>query len=755
MRSLKKIISCCAVICIALSPFAVRGVPDSAKSEELFELPDTTGLEVETNRHTQYFTSTGTGAEPGTEGFVLKMANNRLQIWFREETHGIRVVDLKNGHIWGALDSDKPEGMNSKWSAMANSICTVEYFDESLSESRISISDSSAQTDYTWNNDSVNCKVNFSSINISFSFTLSLLDDGFRICFDKGSLKEDGASKIKSLYFLPFFGCVRENETDGYLLIPDGPGALIRFGSKGDYISGYNDKVYGLDMGIDTLTQASDLEASRTNDYLIDTEQVTMPIFGISYLSTKNSFLGIIEDGFYSANIVASPAGFTTDYFWATSRFDFRQLYAESTGTAGKGIFTIAEEPTDITPTIRYVLFEGDDANYSGMAVAYREILKKDGVLNSERKDNSIPLRLDVIGSEIKEKLFFNSTDVFTTVKQTEGFIDSLEKGGINNITLVYEGWQRGGINGSKYASVSFNNNVGNRGDFESLRDLINEKGGRFYLQVNPITANKNQINENELATITALNSIAKFVRQNNNVMYNESFLVKPSKVINTLEKYNKHLKGFSLSYQQLGSRLYSDYTRSASMTRSETAEQFTKQIKNASESVALSQVNKYLWKYTDEYFDIPTACSQYLFETDTVPFLQIVLKGSIDYYAPYANQGFYTTESILKMVEYGCYPSFMVTASDNHSLTGTPLEDYFSLNFDNWYPQIKKVYNQLNEALNQTEGQYITEHTTLYTGVYRVSYSEGTAIYVNYNSSPYVFGNITVPAEGFYIERT
>ena len=90
---------------------------------------------------------------------------------------------------------------------------------------------------------------------------------------------------------------MRENATDGYLLIPAGPGALIRFGNKGDYVSGYDDKVYGLDMGIDTLSKASDLEASRTNDYLIDSEQITMPIFGIAYLSPENSFLGIIEDG--------------------------------------------------------------------------------------------------------------------------------------------------------------------------------------------------------------------------------------------------------------------------------------------------------------------------------------------------------------------------------------------------------------------------------------------------------------------------
>ena len=750
MKLPKKIISCGVAASLIISVFAAKGIPESKSGDTRFTLPDTTMLESETNRHTMYASSAKTAEKIGTEGYELKLRNNRLQIWFREKTHAIRVEDLKNGHIWGTLESDKPEGMNAKWSAMGNSVCTIDYFNEALSESRISISDRSAETEYSWNNDSVNCKVWFPNIEIGFSFTLTLLEDGFKIELDKGSLTETGDCKIKSLYFLPFLGSVRENATDGYLLIPDGPGALIRFGNKGDYVSGYDDKVYGLDMGIDTLSKASDLEASRTNDYLIDSEQITMPIFGIAYLSPKNSFLGIIEDGFNSANIIASPAGFTTDYFWTTARFDFRQLYAESTGTAGKGIFTTEEKPKKITPAVRYVLFAGDNADYSGMATAYRGILKENGELNTERKDSDIPLRLDVVGSEIKKNLFFKSTEVFTTAKQAEGFLTRLENSGIKNITLAFEGWQRGGINGSKYGALTFNKNVGSRKDFQALNELLKQKGGRFYLQINPITANKDQINENEMGTVTASNSVAKFVRQNDNIMYNESFLVKPSKAVKTVEKYRKNYSDFSLSIEQLGSRLYSDFTRSSVMTRDESAKGFSGQIKDMEQSVALSRVNSYLWKYTDEYFDIPTSCSQYLFETDTVPFLQIVLKGSMDYYAPYANQGFYTTESILKMAEYGCYPSFMVTASDNHSLTDTPLEDYFSLNFENWYPQIEKIYNRLNEVLSMAEGQYIVEHKAIGVGVYRVTYSGGTVIYVNYGSQPFTDGKVTVEGQSF-----
>ena len=145
MKLPKKIISCGVAASLIISVFAAKGIPESKSGDTRFTLPDTTMLESETNRHTMYASPTKTAEKIGTEGYELKLRNNRLQIWFREKTHAIRVEDLKNGHIWGTLESDKPEGMNAKWSAMGNSVCTIDYFNEALSESRISISDRSAE----------------------------------------------------------------------------------------------------------------------------------------------------------------------------------------------------------------------------------------------------------------------------------------------------------------------------------------------------------------------------------------------------------------------------------------------------------------------------------------------------------------------------------------------------------------------------------------------------------------------------------
>ena len=53
---------------------------------------------------------------------------------------------------------------------------------------------------------------------------------------------------------------------------------------------------------------------------------------------------------------------------------------------------------------------------------------------------------------------------------------------------------------------------------------------------------------------------------------------------------------------------------------------------------LSLYKPNAYMWKYTKNYFDIPMYSSQYNNYSDSVPFIQIVLKGYMNYYAPFSN---------------------------------------------------------------------------------------------------------------------
>lgn len=736
------------VLCLlcSVSLFAVR------RTEQSFVVPDSSALENTSNRHAHPESEAPAVASLSTDGYELKLQNDTLELWYRADVCGIRVRDKRSGYVWGSVDSDEAEGLNKKWNAMANSVCTLEYLDQKYNVTKVSISDSSVTVKDTWKADSAEFRIALKRQDISFSFSITLHADSITVSMDDASISEGDAYLIKDIYFLPFFGCALEDSIDGYLFIPDGCGALMRFSKSADYISGYSQKVYGSDMGIDQLTQVNDLVATRTNDYLIDSAQITVPVYGVVHGAGQNAVMTVIESGEEYAYIEATPANSTIRYSRISACFHYRQMYTHTVGKTGGGVYRPQKDRNVINPSLTLSFLSGADADYAGMAVKYRSYLEQNGDLSAERADSQIPLALNVVGAEIAEGGLFNYTRKFTEVDEALEMLETLAGRGIKNITMLYDGWQKGGINGSSYGTVKTQSGIGSRADFEALSGRLSDSGGRLYLSANVTTANKDQISPQRSAALQLSKQYAVFSRANTSVMYSNYYVIKPPQLMSTLLRYEEKLSGFDFFFGQLGYRLYSDYTANAEITRSEFRDALTGTLSQLSAKTAFSNPNEYLWRYTSEYFDMPMCSSQYLYETDTVPFLQILLKGSVDYYAPYMNQSGYSTADVLKMIEFGAYPSLITAAADNYDLQGTPLEDYFSISFEDWLGTATEVYSRVNEALSPVEGSRISDHTVLAEGVARVDYENGVSIFVNYNAEEYTGGTAVVPAFGFAV---
>ena len=96
-----------------------------------YEISDTSSVEIASNRHTQPDINAEISNNLSTlSGFEKKCENEYLEIWFKEDIASIRVVDKRSGYVWGSLEKDSHEDLNDSLAAMANAICTVEYYDE-------------------------------------------------------------------------------------------------------------------------------------------------------------------------------------------------------------------------------------------------------------------------------------------------------------------------------------------------------------------------------------------------------------------------------------------------------------------------------------------------------------------------------------------------------------------------------------------------------------------------------------------------
>lgn len=703
-------------------------------------------VEIQSNRYTKATPDIEAKNRLNLEGYEKMMENSALEIWFNSDINAIRIVDKSNGYVWGALPEEKGANLNTGWSNFANSLCSIEYYNANGSESRLSISDRNVKSFYEWEENSVLCTFNANKAGISFDFKIKLEENSLSFNVVKDSLEESGDAKIKALYFVPFLGSAYQDEINGYMFIPDGCGALMRFSKSSSYVTGFDSKVYGIDAAIDSLAPAGTLQANRINEYLVEPNKITMPVFGVVHGNEQNAILGVIGGGKEYSSVVASPAGVVTDYNWISARFNYRQMYTQS--VSGNGIPTVQSKSNKMTPSVTYYFLNGKSATYSGMASEYRAQLLEKGDLKTERKDKNIPLRIELVGSTVKKGFLFNSVKTLTTADDGMEILNRLNNGGIKNMTVVYRGWQKGASEKSDYGTYKVGGNIGGKSGLSNLADKVKSFNSRLYLYMDPILANEEQIYKSSDAAIGIEQSFINKTAANTEQLYPTKYFAKVSRMLAVAQNGYKE---YSMAIDGIGNTLYADYSKKKEFSRDKTLKSITK-VLSQRKTNALYNPNSYCWKYTTEFFDIPVNNSQYQYETDTVPFMQMVLKGSIDYYSTFANQGYCSQNSILKMIEYGVYPSFITMAADNYQLSNTAISDYFSLSFEDWEENIISVYNQVNKALSVVEGSSITEHKMLADGVARVTYSNGTIIYVNYLSEEVKVYNIVIPAQQYSV---
>lgn len=694
------------------------------------------------------------------KGYNKIMSNQRLEVWHRDENASIRIVDKSSGYIWGGLPSEKPEDMNTMWSGVGNSLLTIDYFDKKGIERKTSIADKQVEKSYTLNGNSLKYLVNFKELGISFDFTMVLEEDSIRFNLDYNSIKESGTYSLAAVYFMPFLGSTRQDEINGYIFVPDGPGALIRFGKPFKYLINFDKRIYGKDYGIDKLYEVNDLKATRPNDFMTEEPSILMPVFGIVQGVKQNAIFAYVTDGAEYASITATTSGILTNYNWASAKFIYRQKYLQPTSRSGAGVQVVQKDKNVFNASITYYFLTGDKADYVGMADLYKNILKAQGLLNkNERKDSSIPLELDILGSDIERGFIFNNVLKITGIDQTKSLAEYLTSNGIKNISLVMKGWQKGGINGSKPSAFSFEPSLGTKNDFMILSHYISGNGGRFYYYENPVTATEYQLDLGNEAGHSLSQALIDVERDNPNIWLKDTYYIKANlvaKYINDKVKLYNQNNMPNMALDMVGSKLYAENQRGNVLTRSQALKAFSESIKNCNDqldNLALYRPNQYLWEYANEMFNVPMVNSQYLFETDTVPFMQMVLKGNVDYYAPYINMGFYSQTDILRLIEYGAYPAFILSGVPNNELKYTNLTDLYSTYYKDWIDNIISSYKEINTALSAVEGMHMINREVLQIGIVKVDYDGGVSIIINYTNDNYNYlDNIVVPSLGYSV---
>ncbi len=691
-----------------------------------------------------------------SEDYILVAESDSHKLYYYEPTLSIKLEDKKTGSIMeSTLSEEKDDGKNNKtWTGYMKSGIVLTAIIGTINTYQVDLVNS-ANTITTWYTENgIYAEIYFKEYKFGLGVEISLVGDELVVRVpDYSIVEEKNGTYISTVSIFPFLGYTYLGEENGYMLIPDGNGALIYLEDKeGRYSTGFSRMIYGVDEGLTVSAVTSELW--ERYDMVTDANNVLAPIFGMAHTDDDMAYLAIVESGDERCSVECQPNGATVDYNRCFAKFLLRDVFTQPLNNSNSG--TVKAVETDRMHTdlqVRYCLLSGDEANYSGMANVYRDYLLENGMVVVN--DTSYNTRVDILGVEQEEFLMGTIDVTMTTVDQAAEIYEQLRQAGVESLVSVYKGWQSGGLYDYPINKYKADNSLGSTG---SLTELITgqlENGCKVYLYNDGLLVN----DTTNTTTFNVMKMVNKrtYKLETDGDVYDLFYYLLPSKAASTLagltaDMNSKGVNGLALA--GISDTLFSYSSKGSYYSRTDTMHSFIGTVSAADEScdLLLETPNAYLWKYTDAFLDMPLSSSDYLYVDQDIPFLSMVLKGIIPMYSGYVNFEANKTENFLQMVESGVYPSFYVAWENSSKLIYTNSCDLYSLEFSSYSGTIIEYDAELRQLAQKTDDANIIRHELLEEGHVKVTYSNGIVIYINYTESDWTVDGLTVSALSYKV---
>lgn len=689
-------------------------------------------------------------------GHYLVAANDNYELYLYEPALSIIVKNVKTGAVMESTvrDESRLGSVNETWKGFLQSGIVVDLQEETNTlQKKIGIEGSGAQVTVDLIPGGFHAKLDYPAQELGFEVEVKLYDDGsITASIPESSIYENAENKkIGNIYLFPLLGNSRLGEVDGYMFVPDGNGALIYLDDKeGRFDSGYVQKVYGTDVGVGESYVLS-LLWSRYETHN-DAETILAPVYGMVHTENGIGYLAVIESGDEEASIYATPNGAYSDYNWVTAAFRKCTTYIQPTSNSGGSVTKVTDRiKYDIN--VRYMFVDGENANYTGLAMRYRDyLIEKDELVKVE---DTFKVRLDFLGMDVENWMLWKKDDPVTTVDNIKEIYEDLEGEGVTDILSLYKGWQKGGIYDLPVTAYDVDDSIGGKRELTKLIEECEKKNIDFYLYTDGIRANPETGN----TTFDTVKKMDKrlYKEETHQTVYDEFVYWTPQKTQDNLAKLQKSFtkNGINkIALSEVGNTLFT-YTMGDTMqTRAVSRYLYDAALKSVSENMDLmleAPVQCY-WRYAKAIVDMPISDSDYIYTDQSIPFLSIALKGMLPMYGDYVNFEANEREYFLKLVETGIYPSFYLTYENPSELIYTNSSDVYTSQYSVYRSQILQYYNELKEINTLVNGSRIIGHEISDTGVTIVTYDNGIKIYVNYSEMDASIDGMAVPALSYVI---
>ncbi|MBQ3005591.1 MAG: hypothetical protein IJD88_06630, partial [Clostridia bacterium] len=588
-------------------------------------------------------------------------------------------------------------------------------------------------TDYKKTKDGITVGYRMKADKTEYKITLTYkLEDGSLIV-EADNERLSGDAVIESMDILSYMGATVNAKEGDYMILPDGCGAVVDTWNYSFEISSLSFAVYGND---------STVEATKSE-----------------YSSIAGVYGAKEGAKAFGAVITKGDAISTIKFDKATDKNKYNTVYPEFAITPTlrtQDKVYLSENSYDDSIRIVYRFLSGNIADYSGVATACREVLIREGFLSSAaiKDTEELKLNLNLTGGFDNG----NKIEKATTFEQAQEILMRLKAKGVDNLSLTYKGMLSGGIDQNNIEYAGLLNGLGGKKDLAQLNEYMTTQGMELYADVQFLTAKVNQLLKYYYSAGNILKRTASAKSANPFAVFseNESYirtLNKTDKLDKTVEElHKKDIAVMGYTINDVGSLLYTDFSKPYN-NRQFAAKEIAAQLTSlrAEKKVAVSTGNFYMLKTADKITEIPITTQKE--STDyyrSVPFIQIILHGTIPYSSTGLNLSQNADELLLKCIEYGCEPTYEMyyEVKDIKNEEQKSLDEKYS--FEKNMNKAVEVYTKATQALEGLADERIMKQSQLKPGVYMTEYSSGSAVYVNTTDEDVEVNKIEISANSF-----
>ena len=559
---------------------------------------------------------------------------------------------------------------------------------------------------------------------------------------------ETSGECILSIAISQFFGAAGL-EDEGYMIVPDGSGAVINYNNQSILSREYSADVYGRDTSV-TLSERP-----------AKAEQVYLPVMGSITMgdSTNHGFMALCKSGDTCASVNASVSDQNATGY-NTCWFEF-QVRTEDTYYMGNRKLTVFEAGEIKQPTlsVAYYPMADKELSYVDVAERYRQYLMEEKGLQEKKDLIKSSYYLNLLGGTVKAQSVagfpVNLETAGTTYDQAQEIMKMLAELGVDDINLTYSEYNTAGIRGLISAGVDYAGTLGGKNDFKELQSYVDSVNGKIFPSVG-ITYMKDSGNGYSYSLNACKQTTKAYATVNNwdiafgiphQVRLVTKTTLSPYYWPDLFRKLRESFTSENIKTISIGDAttlLYSDFSR-GDYTRHDTMMEIVDGLKKFKEegfTILADGANAYALPYVDYVTNVPLTSSNYdLFDYD-IPFYSLVIHGVVPYTTKAINASANATDTIMLSLATATPVNYDMMYTNPNKFTDSDYETLFYSNYKGWLEPSANAYKLYKENFADLTNQKITGYERVSNDVTKTTFEDGTTVTVDTR-------NLTVSIDG------